>query len=456
MAGKHLSLEDHDVRLVPILCTFGFALFFFPTSPTRADGMFFGEKAFKTPPAIPMQRALIAYKSGVETLIVESAFESPGQSAGWVLPLPAPPTKMDKADPWLLQMMSFRIQPEIIHRVERREKNVTFLTLTVFFWTLIIWACRPKSRISIIIALIPLLIFIFFFPIADLLNTGSGITLGQGLEINRNQEIKILNRTTIGNYDVTVLNAATPQALNTWLEANGFTTLTEPGERIVADYIQGKWCFVTAKLLHNASGLSTPHPLHLTFPAPAPVYPMRLTALAGTPVYLELFVISDQSACADPLEIEVCDVYKKKNRYYYQGRSFNLTMDALSGIENQDSFWLTKLSGTLKPKAMKNDIAIQWQNKNPFQATFYSRQGAIDTGRFWSLFIWAFGIPLVLILQYTEKNWSKNIHLFFILRVFLPVTLAAIMLWSIIYLALPKVSIITYADFMRQMGLGLH
>ena len=56
------------------------------------DGKYFAEKAYKVPPDIPSQRAILIYKDGSEKLIIESALEAQGQEFGWIIPLPAKPT----------------------------------------------------------------------------------------------------------------------------------------------------------------------------------------------------------------------------------------------------------------------------------------------------------------------------------------------------------------------------
>ena len=50
------------------------------------------EQAFPVLPAIPVQRAMIIYRQGLETLMVESAFQSRSKDVAWILPLPAADT----------------------------------------------------------------------------------------------------------------------------------------------------------------------------------------------------------------------------------------------------------------------------------------------------------------------------------------------------------------------------
>jgi len=55
------------------------------------DGGYVPERAYAALPTIPLQRALITYRDGVETLVVESTFDTPSPGVGWILPVPGGP-----------------------------------------------------------------------------------------------------------------------------------------------------------------------------------------------------------------------------------------------------------------------------------------------------------------------------------------------------------------------------
>ena len=60
-------------------------------SALHADGKYWPERAIAAEPSIPLQRALITYRDGSETLIVESTFDSPSPPSGGSSPCPANP-----------------------------------------------------------------------------------------------------------------------------------------------------------------------------------------------------------------------------------------------------------------------------------------------------------------------------------------------------------------------------
>ena len=85
------------------------------TSYTFADGKYFPAKAYRTSPTIHSQRAILKYKDGVETLVIESSFDGEGKDFGWVIPLPSRPIKFEEASPGFLKTLSDTIQPKITH-----------------------------------------------------------------------------------------------------------------------------------------------------------------------------------------------------------------------------------------------------------------------------------------------------------------------------------------------------
>ena len=81
-----------------------------------ADGKFWPEtKAYRKDVGIPSQRALVRFRDGRETLVIESAAESESPGLGWVIPLPTVPDRMEVVRPGLFESLSFCLRPEITH-----------------------------------------------------------------------------------------------------------------------------------------------------------------------------------------------------------------------------------------------------------------------------------------------------------------------------------------------------
>lgn len=106
--------------------------------------------------------------------------------------------------------------------------------------------------------------------------------------------VGVVGRQRLGPFDVARLTATDPAALDRWLDGNGFALPPRlTGE--LRPYVQKRWEYVAVKLAPRNTGeplTGTLDPLHLTFRSVEPVYPMRLSRLAGTPQSLGLYVLA--------------------------------------------------------------------------------------------------------------------------------------------------------------------
>ena len=129
-----------------------------------ADGVYI-PAAKKKIPDIPVQRALIKYHGGIESLIVESTLDGDGGDYDWIIPVPNQPTKFEKVSPGLLKTMSLQIQPKINH-VEPYAK-VFGIRFESIFAILIVITCSCIMRWGAkgsIFPLTMLVIYIFMVP----------------------------------------------------------------------------------------------------------------------------------------------------------------------------------------------------------------------------------------------------------------------------------------------------
>ena len=108
-----------------------------------ADGVYI-PAAKKKLPEIPIQRALVKYQAGIESLIVESTLDGEGGDYGWIIPVPNKPTRFEKVSPGLLKTMSLQIQPKI-HHVEPQQK-VPGIRIESLFAILIVLTCLCIMR----------------------------------------------------------------------------------------------------------------------------------------------------------------------------------------------------------------------------------------------------------------------------------------------------------------------
>jgi hypothetical protein len=425
------------------IVVFGVAAFF--SHNALADGKFFPEKAYKTAPAIPTQRAILVYKDGTEKLTIESSLDGKGQEFGWIIPLPSKPTEFKEASPGLIKTLSLVIQPEIIH--DLREKKALSWTIAIFVTFGCFLRALTKSSYHIILLLLVLflivLLFMFVPPLA-MRSESAGVADIPGVKVFDIQEI--------GSYELAVLEAENSEALNNWLESNGFAGLSEDDRAIISDYIIDGWCFVAAKLRREEDGYSRPHPLLMSFATDAPIYPVRLTATMGSDVYLELFVIADRRAICEKLTLEVSDKYilQRERISSYSGivslaalvsNSFGQEIGHPAAQEHMwDGCVLSKLSGTLKPKQMMEDLALHLKSGEAYRKQYYSHHGARDTGLTFSLGLWSVTLIVLTALFFRERHKGTR-RLVFLSHVVGPALVFSLLTWALVYAMLPKVDI---------------
>jgi hypothetical protein len=357
-----------------IVCIAGVVLLSVLVGWTHGNGMYIPEVGIPTPPKIPVQRAMITHRDGVETLVVESTFETKSENVGWILPLPAEPTKLEVGDADMLTSLSFSVRPEVVHDLKDKISGMGFVLLAGVVIGLLV-AFRASLLGS------GLALACMFLGVSVLLPAlgPAGSSVGQiaGVDVSSTHRV--------GSYAITVLRAADPDALSKWLEAQKLTPLSSSATPIVSDYIARKWCFAVAKLRREGEGLATPHPLVATFPAGKPVFPMRMTSLAEGKTRVELFVVADQRASAEKFHAEATDRYAAvakedtgslERQAHYRAEKTDLVVGHPAAVSLMwNGCILSKLVAELTPEQMSGDVEIAMLAPEPHRDRFYSQQG---------------------------------------------------------------------------------
>lgn len=107
--------------------------------------------------------------------------------------------------------------------------------------------------------------------------------------------VTLLERQTLGPFDVSTLAATDANALGDWLSANGYNL---PPEVINAlkPYVDQNWYYIAVRLSPEAGedGLTGAlDPLWITFPYDKIVYPMRPSALARNHLTVFMYILAD-------------------------------------------------------------------------------------------------------------------------------------------------------------------
>ncbi len=377
-------------RLIVLLA----ALVAWAASPALGDGKYFRAEVVARDPSIPHQAALISYRDGVETLIVQSAVQAEGEQVAWVLPLPAQPTAIEAASPGTIATLQQLVQPRLV-----LERNVTpwiFVALAALACCgLMLVVSRALSKHS---TLARILIYVIAFPIM-LLATSVGVFLPAlarprsmaAADPQPQRGVSILMDETVGSYTVTVIAADAGSEVRDWLSKNGFTCDDAAGQ-VIDQYASEGWCFATAKIRWSPQEMLSPHPLKVVFPVDEAVYPMRLTGAGATqPLALDLFIIGSEMAAARDLKQWRCEQLVRDeaakdwfdgDASVYEGGATPLRIGHPAiAAALWDGATLTHLSGTLSPAQMaRDDVHLRWEPPRAYQRTFFTGQAATLLG----------------------------------------------------------------------------
>lgn len=361
-----------------------------------ANGGYIPPASFPVPPSIPTQTALIKFANGEQTLIVESSMQSEtGDLFAWILPLPAVPTELGATTPGFLKTMRMAIGPRIVDQGQMPSALVPgFLVLCAALITAAFLTKQEKRRQKLIELLIVLVIIVFM----------SGISVSSLPGSHALADTKVLRQEQVGNYETAVILASSSVEMNRWLESNGFAALPSESEIAIKQYIEEGWCFLASKLRRNEKGLLMPHPLKVVFPAERPVYPMRLTAIGGGATTIDLFVIADRQYSAHSFEPLCADQFARVSHYSPLGGQHSVLRSS-SGMDLghplalelcKDGDWITRLSATVTPEQMENDVYLEAISfPLPYRQEYYTRKAAFKSGLIPALYILAVLIPVV-------------------------------------------------------------
>jgi hypothetical protein len=406
------------MNLRPIVALLGAVVWLAALPPAaNADGIYMPAQAFPAMPEIPVQRALIVHHDGEETLVVESAMKTESPEVGWILPLPAEPRSLEVADGGMLTTLTVCLGPKVIH--DLHDETWTVIVLLVLLVPVVLLSVFRKNGLDMFgvatVAIWFLLLALLSPDLGTAGSTGGPATAGA----------VVSSQERVGSYEVSVLRARDGESLSRWLTDNGLRPLDAEAGRIVADYIAEGWCFAVARLRREGDADATPHPIMATFPTAKPVYPMRLTALAGSKTHVELYVIADGMAQAKGFALAAADGFQKVTaaqdwRFgwrYHVGRPDGLAPDPLLAARRGtglvigsadvarlgwDGCVVSRLEADLAPKDMKADIELTWAPVRPYRETVFSWAGRLRAAEV--VLLWGALVLVVLVTVVCRKR----------------------------------------------------
>jgi len=340
--------------------------------PVLADGGFYWTESI--PPEIPYQRALLVFDGGYETLIVQSKYRMSSSATGefgWVVPVPSVP-ELASVEPSMVDALFYELgdaaQPEVVRISDCLCGPLAFIGLFIapaggilLFLLIVASLFIPglefiRRHLKLLAVMAVLLILIGAISILALAFYASPMAGPGGYAVD------VIREEQVGIYDVQVVKAGDAGDLIGWLNENRFQ-FDEEDTRVFDDYLRRGWCFVVARVdptrsaddRFTAEGLVAP--LILRFQTAAPVYPLALTATAGSDTQVLLYVLSEKKWQNDGrLELE------------YAGQVHLSLLEAICREALPDMpagcfahgplSYLSKFKGTLTPAQMEEDMVL--------------------------------------------------------------------------------------------------
>ncbi|MEN6626101.1 MAG: DUF2330 domain-containing protein [Candidatus Sumerlaeia bacterium] len=367
------------------------------SSTARADGAFFpASVGVRTMPSMPVQRAVIVHDGTTETLLIESMMNAPqGSDFTWILPLPAEPFEIGKGSAGAMNTLFLRFGPKMISASQiglRFWAVLLFLSLCVA-GMILAFDKKSSGRWE------SLFVIVLIFVALAAISVGSGSS-------SVGAQARLLKRETVGNYDVAVLRGDSSEPIARWLAGNHFAPMNPGAAAAIDAYAREGWVFLAAKLHRAGTGVMAPHPLQVRFHTPRPIYPMRLTAAAGGPVFVKLAIYSNKIWRSPVLETEYASQIMRGDDYVCGNGGWLYHADLAKLLGFNDG-WLTVMSGTVEPGRMREDFTFDADAAIPELPEYYTPRAAVGVGVMIALWVLTAGFPAIA-LAFKHRSRSKG------------------------------------------------
>lgn len=232
------------------------------------------------------QRTWVFFKDGIETMALRPGFNGNVADFGMLIPFPSPPAI-------------------------RKISDDTFAHLEA--------AVDPPTLQVNIYEDMP-------YPEAAAMDDGGGMQRSSKAEAEAPlelDEVRVLSEEAIGMYQVAVLEAGSPRALQVWMADNEYQ-YPSGMDAVTQDYVNDKWCFVAVKAKVGAGDTLNARPgmrsvdgslppgagfgghvqgMGFRFKVDAPVVPMRLSVFNGVDPRNVVYMLTDKPVRMDGVPI---------------------------------------------------------------------------------------------------------------------------------------------------------
>lgn len=384
-------------RLAPLAFLFAalLSILSIGTSTAHADGKVFlsiaSDPSGSASATMPRQRAIIAFKDGVQHLAIDTSFVGPGDEFAWLVPLPSEPEILP-ATKGMFDTAAMVTAPRVSNRGAPIELTIAGVLVMLCIVVALLTSTR---RLGALVAIL-IIVAVAIMMLPALSGARSSLP---------NLAVDVLDQRQVGLYETVVLRGQNADGVIGWLEAEGFASPSAATE-VVQAYLDRGWVFAAAKLRDDSTntGERRAHPLQFRFQTDKPIYPMALTAVGNESIALELFVFAEGKASTrdmrrwNALETQPDDrdYMYRRGASYLRGRPGTIAhpglIDVAMGLP-----MLTRLSGELSPERQRKDILLEIGEaspENPLLRTSGARWSIVAASAVWG----AVGTGLVALL----------------------------------------------------------
>lgn len=400
-----------------------------------ADGKVYSRQvAMAAEVNIPDQRALIHFTNGTERLVIETRFSGTGTNFAWVVPLPSQPV-IEAATTGLFPTLQYLFRPTIVHNVRKYYGWILFVIGLLFTLRWMVERLGGTVFSGVCVVLLFLVMAVLLLPALGTAKSKAGGNTGA-----TSPSVSILDRKVVGVFETTTIVSRDPRALQIWLQDNGFA-MTTNSEPVIASYVKDGWVFVAAKVQRHQMErqTNTLHPLSFTFKTEKPVYPMRLTGVDNGPLEVELYVFADRRVAAAHFKTPRCT---RPNYPTLTGWPGYWGDANLIVAHPQLLQWVggapvaTKLTATLQPEQMRQDVWLEWRDFTEAKEVFFSPAGALTIALNWGASVLAVGLVLAYVTAAARRPDAPQFA-----RPMRLAVVAGLVVGGFVYLMLPTIAV---------------
>lgn len=206
----------------------------------NADGCFFREiEVGRSSPLVasPKQEAILATDGSMVQAVLRTHFLAGPQELAWVVPVPAKPENIKKADDSVFSKLEEITTPKFYKRL------------------------ASDNGLN--------------------LHFGCGASSGQQISVTP-LPVRIEEAGAAGIFDYTVLAAEDPAALTKWLNDNKYH-LPDGAEPVLKHYVERRWYWLAMRVRPEADkqGTLAPHPISYTYQSNELIFPLVISRLSA-------------------------------------------------------------------------------------------------------------------------------------------------------------------------------